>query len=302
MKKNYSQSFDIPTLLRLGDLDVRGIAAGNSSLLSEEYFYSLSQLVIQAPKVEEALKKIADHNGDRETFQCLTDTKVLLIKLGCNARFMSDIDVILDADIRGNKKFAATSAEKFSHDFDETFKRIMMAKTDKLPSLTDPHDSDEQIDEVYEAPEDSNETLYLRDVLKRIDYEELNRKLCILAIDDSRTILNVITSILGNDYDILALAKPTMLEKVLARFIPELFLLDYQMPERSGFDLVHIIRAYEEHRSTPIIFVTSLGTIDNLITAVSLGASDFVVKPIQPDILCQKVAKHIVRKKRFYIP
>ena len=100
-------------------------------------------------------------------------------------------------------------------------------------------------------------------------------------------------------YKVFKLPKPEMLESVLAQVTPDLFLLDYRMPGLSGFDLIPIIRRFEEHKDTPVIFLTSEGTMDHVSAAMALGACDFIVKPFQADMLCQKVAKHIVRKKRF---
>ena len=132
-----------------------------------------------------------------------------------------------------------------------------------------------------------------------MDNEEAVRKLRILAIDDSPVILRTITSILSDEYKVYEMTNPTMLEKFLEQITPELFLLDYKMPELSGFDLVPVIRSYKEHKNTPIIFLTSMGTVDHVSAALALGACDFIVKPFQGNILREKIAKHIVRKKLF---
>jgi len=42
-----------------------------------------------------------------------------------------------------------------------------------------------------------------------------------------------------------------------------------------------------------------VGTIDNVTAALALGACDFAVKPFKPDILREKIAKHIVKRKSF---
>jgi putative two-component system response regulator len=118
----------------------------------------------------------------------------------------------------------------------------------------------------------------------------------ILAIDDSPVMLQTISSLLGDDYTVYKMINPTMLEKFLEQVTPELFLLDYKMPELSGFDLIPIIRNFEEHKNTPIVFLTSEATSDHVSSALTLGARDFIIKPFQPDILREKVAKHIVRK------
>jgi DNA-binding response OmpR family regulator len=71
------------------------------------------------------------------------------------------------------------------------------------------------------------------------------------------------------------------------------------MPEMSGFELIPIIRGYEEHKETPIVFLTSEGTVDTLTVALGLGANDFIVKPFMPQQLLDKVAKHIIRKPAY---
>jgi PleD family two-component response regulator len=121
-------------------------------------------------------------------------------------------------------------------------------------------------------------------------------KLLVLTVDDSPAILEAVSAVLSNEYQVFKLPKPTMLEDVLKQVNPSLFLLDYQMPERNGFELIPIIRSLEAHKHTPIIFLTSEGTMDHIKTAIGLGACDFIVKPFNPEQLREKVAKHISKK------
>ena len=116
-------------------------------------------------------------------------------------------------------------------------------------------------------------------------------KPCILAVDDAPDVLKSVFHELRDLYTVFTLPKPEMLESFLMKTTPDLFLLDYNMPVLSGFDLIPIIRRFKKHEHTPIIFLTSEGTIDNLSAAVALGASDFIVKPFNPDILREKIAK-----------
>ena len=118
-------------------------------------------------------------------------------------------------------------------------------------------------------------------------------KPCILAVDDAPDVLKSVFYELRDMYTVFTLPKPEMLEDFLKKTTPDLFLLDYNMPVLSGFDLIPIIRRHKKHQKTPIIFLTSEGTIDNLSTAVALGASDFIVKPFDPNILREKIAKAI---------
>jgi DNA-binding response OmpR family regulator len=120
-------------------------------------------------------------------------------------------------------------------------------------------------------------------------------KLCILAVDDAPDMLQTIYYVLHDEYKVYTLPKPEMLEGFLKKVKPDLFLLDYKMPGLSGFDLIPIIRRFREHKNTPIIFITSEGTIDNLSVAIALGARDYIVKPFDSEVLIKKVAKSLKR-------
>jgi len=68
-------------------------------------------------------------------------------------------------------------------------------------------------------------------------------------------------------------------------------LLDVQMPELDGFETATLIREREKSRHTPIIFVTALSRSDtNVFKGYSLGAVDYLFKPIVPEILRSKVS------------
>ena len=129
-----------------------------------------------------------------------------------------------------------------------------------------------------------------------------NKKLKILAIDDSPTVLCSVSSMLGFKYKVFTLPKPAELKRALQKLTPDLFLLDYKMPEINGFELVPIIRGIKEHKDTPIVFLTSEGNIDNLTIAIALGANDFIVKPVKPKILYDKITKHIVKARPAHLP
>jgi len=115
----------------------------------------------------------------------------------------------------------------------------------------------------------------------------------ILAIDDNPFELQTIHFFLKNSYTVYTLPDPGKVKDLLRMVTPDMFLLDCQMPGISGFDLVPIIRNVPLHDETPIIFVTSIGSIDNISVAIHLGACDFVVKPISEIILNEKVSLHL---------
>jgi PleD family two-component response regulator len=192
--------------------------------------------------------------------------------------------------------FAAECAEKLMVDFERFYIRTMKAVNPGKPeNPSDVSIADDAAYTHYLASFDKP----LKAVLENLILEEANRKMKILAVDDAPVILKTISVALSNEYKVYTLSNPLFVEKFLEQITPELFLLDYKMPGLNGFELIPIIRKFEEHKDTPIIFLTSMGTNDYVSAAAMLGASDFVIKPFQGNVLREKIAKHIVRTKLF---
>jgi len=135
-------------------------------------------------------------------------------------------------------------------------------------------------------------------LVERIESEigtEYNEKKLpiILAVDDNVSILKSLNTLLSDEYKVCTLPKPERIKELLRTLEPDLFLLDCNMPVLSGFDLIPIIRKLPEHHDTPVIFLTSEGTQDNVYVALDNGASDFLVKPIDEKILREKLSLHL---------
>ena len=122
---------------------------------------------------------------------------------------------------------------------------------------------------------------------------EETEKPVIMAVDDNPSILQIVNSALKDKYRVRTLTLPKNLIPMLNKITPDLFLLDYIMPELSGFDLVPIIRKHPNHNDTPIIFLTSEGSIGHITAATRLGACDFMVKPVDNEVLREKIAMHL---------
>ncbi len=133
----------------------------------------------------------------------------------------------------------------------------------------------------------------MNDWMKQLEEVKVANRRVILVVDDSPVHLRTVSAVLSDEYKVYTLPKPMELERVLKKVKPDLFLLDYLMPERNGFELIPVIRACEGHSETPIIFITSLGTIDNVSAALAQGACDYVMKPYDPEVLRERIAKHI---------
>ena len=116
----------------------------------------------------------------------------------------------------------------------------------------------------------------------------------VLAVDDSPSILQTINHTLKNNYTVYTVPHPELVAEVLKKVTPDIFILDLQMPKVTGFELVPMIREDPMHKDTPIIFLTTEATNDNVMVAVHhLRVTDFLVKPINEALLKEKMETHL---------
>jgi PleD family two-component response regulator len=121
---------------------------------------------------------------------------------------------------------------------------------------------------------------------------KMKNKPIILAIDDDPSILTSAKHVLSDLYTVYTLPKAESCREILKVVVPDLFLLDLQMPSVSGFELIPIIREHREHHYTPIVFLTSEGSREAVSQAIFVGAVDYITKPIDDSILRGKMAVH----------
>ncbi|MBD2180822.1 hybrid sensor histidine kinase/response regulator [Aerosakkonema funiforme] len=121
-----------------------------------------------------------------------------------------------------------------------------------------------------------------------IDHEKVN----VLMVDDhpeNLLALEAILDSLGQN-----LVKAHSGEEALKCLLKQDFaviLLDVQMPGMDGFETATLIRQRERSRHTPIVFLTAFSTSDSFVfKGYSLGAVDYLLKPIEPEILKSKVS------------
>lgn len=72
---------------------------------------------------------------------------------------------------------------------------------------------------------------------------------------------------------------------------PQVIFLDLQMPQISGFDLIPILKKKANLSKTPIIIMSGKKQTEDVYKAISLGALDYIVKPVDPLVVQQKLEK-----------
>ena len=116
----------------------------------------------------------------------------------------------------------------------------------------------------------------------------------ILCVDDDKVTLRAIErSLVNNGYLVLTADSGARALTTLQKTKPNLILLDAVMPIMDGYEVCSHLQANPALATIPIIFVTGQEEEEERAKALSLGAADYLVKPIQRDILLRKVALHI---------
>jgi two-component system chemotaxis response regulator CheY len=71
--------------------------------------------------------------------------------------------------------------------------------------------------------------------------------------------------------------------------IPDLALIDWNMPRMNGLELVSKIRAEPRLRSMTLVMVTTEGEQTQIVRALAAGAHEYVIKPFTPDSMVEKL-------------
>src|SRR6187397_2739073 len=114
----------------------------------------------------------------------------------------------------------------------------------------------------------------------------------ILLVDDQPANLTALAAILEPlGFPLVRAASGRDALKHLLRQDFAVILLDVQMLGMDGFETAELIRTRDRSKHTPIIFLTAINTSDTHVSrGYRVGAVDFLLKPIDSDILISKVA------------
>ncbi len=121
-------------------------------------------------------------------------------------------------------------------------------------------------------------------------------KKTVIAVDDSGIVLKRLDNLLSQIYDFHAFSKADRALVYLETNTPSLIILDIDMPVMNGFQALKKIREHDHLKDIPVIFLTSNNDREHVIRAVQSGASDYVAKPIEEQILLNKINTLIYHK------
>ena len=122
-------------------------------------------------------------------------------------------------------------------------------------------------------------------------------KATVLAVDDTPENLDVVKGILADDYQIKVAVNGHIALKIAQSLAPDLILLDIMMPEIDGYEVCRQLKANPITRDIPVIFLTAKGETADEAEGFSLGAADYILKPVNPPLLKARVSTHLTLKR-----
>ena len=115
----------------------------------------------------------------------------------------------------------------------------------------------------------------------------------VLIVDDSSVDRKVIQELLKDDYQIMEAEDGQTALDLIAHDLPDIILLDIQMPVIDGFEVCRRIKAELVNQLIPILFFTSSGDIENKVKGFTSGAVDYITKPFIAAEVRARVQAHL---------
>ena len=118
----------------------------------------------------------------------------------------------------------------------------------------------------------------------------------ILIIDDTPANLLVLCSVLDSEFELqFATSGPVGIALAL-KHPPDLILLDIMMPEMDGFEVCRRLKFNPVLKDIPVVFISALSEIESEYQGLTLGAVDYIAKPVNVEIATRRISNLIERE------
>lgn len=124
--------------------------------------------------------------------------------------------------------------------------------------------------------------------------EIMEKRAKIMFVDDDMSNLILGKNMLKDHYEVYPLPSSAKLFETLEHVVPDLILLDIEMPEMNGYETMRRLQTDERLAEIPVIFVTVRTDEGSELEGLSLGAIDYVFKPFSAPLLLKRIENHLL--------
>jgi len=115
-----------------------------------------------------------------------------------------------------------------------------------------------------------------------------------MLIDDDEVSLDLGREILEGKYTLYPIISGEQAFVVLKKILPDLILLDVDMPDMDGYEVIKRLKREDATKDIPVIFLTARIDPGDELDGLSLGAIDYITKPFAPPLLVQRIENHLL--------
>ena len=115
----------------------------------------------------------------------------------------------------------------------------------------------------------------------------------IFVVDDNDTNLSVAKTALKEQYRVMTLPSAAKMFALIEKVVPDLVLLDIEMPEMDGFEALRLLKSNISQADIPVIFLTSMTDASVEARGFELGVVDFITKPFSAPVLLNRIKTHL---------
>ncbi|ESP90618.1 sigma-54-dependent transcriptional regulator [Pseudoalteromonas luteoviolacea] len=124
------------------------------------------------------------------------------------------------------------------------------------------------------------------------------RRQRILIIDDNPTNITAVGMSLSRDYEIIVATSGVQAFDTISKQLPDLILLDVVMPGMDGLQICKRIKANEKSAQIPVIFITAHDDEEKVVDCFSVGAVDYIRKPLCEVELVARISTHLTLQRQ----
>lgn len=111
----------------------------------------------------------------------------------------------------------------------------------------------------------------------------------IMIVEENELNIDLLVQLLEDEYELITVLNGAEAVKLAAQEIPDLILMDMAMPVMDGWEATRRIKAQDALREIPIIGLSSYAMVGDAEKALEAGCDDYLTKPLDEDLLFEKL-------------
>jgi len=112
----------------------------------------------------------------------------------------------------------------------------------------------------------------------------------VVIVDDNASDLAIVRNLLKTYYEVYPAPSGMKLLTITEKFIPDIVLLDIEMPEMSGYEAIMAMKENPRLFDVPVVFITAKDDEGSAVRGLELGAVDYVTKPFSGPLLLRRIS------------